>query len=283
MVLMAARLLAQRKDRLAGQVKFMFQPAEEGPGGAGPMIEEGVLEAPHVNAALAIHVWNDLPLGTIGVRPGPIMASAGELYFTIIGKGGHGAAPHQAVDPVVTAAQLILALQTVVSRQVDPIKSAVITIASIHAGKVFNIIPNEVELLGTLRSFDAELRDTIVEQIERVARGVTEAMGASYRFEHRSLYPATVNDAAMAALVKEAAATVVGPERVIHHDQSMGAEDMSLVLEQVPGCYFLIGSSNVDRGLTNPHHGPLFDFDEDALVVGTEVVVRAVERYLGQG
>lgn len=278
--LMAARILARRRDRLAGNVKFMFQPAEEGPGGAMPMIQAGLLERPHVDAAFALHMWNDLPVGTLGVRSGPVFANVDEFTARIIGRGGHGAAPNQTIDPIVTAAYVITALQNIVSRKVDPLESAVVTIGRIEGGSKHNIIPDLVTLYGTVRSFDRRVRGQLQREIERVIRGVTGSMGARYELNYRHQYPATVNDDAMTQVVVEAAQEVVGKRGVIRQDPTMGAEDMSLVLQKVPGSYFMLGSANPKKGLANPHHSARFDFDEASLPIGVEAVVRVVERFL---
>ncbi|MBI3890792.1 MAG: amidohydrolase [Candidatus Wallbacteria bacterium] len=279
--LAAARVLFDERAKLKGNVKFMFQPAEEGPGGAMPMIKAGLLKGPKVDAAVALHVWNDLPVGTIGVRPGPIMAAADEIRITICGKGGHGAAPHQAIDPVVVAAHVITALQTIVSRQVDPVHSVVVTIASVHAGKAFNIIPPEVELLGTVRSFDKGVRAELPERIERLVRGVTSAFGAGYRMRYKHGYPPTVNDKRMSEFVKGCASQLPCVREVVEADVSLGGEDMAYVLEKVPGCYFFLGSSNESKGITSPHHSPTFDIDEACLPIGTEVFCEVARRFLG--
>lgn len=280
--LAAARVLASERATLKGNVKFMFQPAEEGPGGAQPMIQAGLLRKPAVDAAIALHVWNDLPVGTIAVRSGPVMAAADEIKVQVIGKGGHGAAPHQAVDPIVIAAHVITALQSIASRQIDPVHSVVVTIASIHAGRAFNIIPPEVELLGTVRSFDAGVRAQLPQKIERILAGVTAAFGATYRLQYKLGYPPTVNDKKMASFVGECASTLPCVREVIEGDVSLGGEDMAYVLEKVPGCYFFLGSSNAEKGLDSPHHSPTFDFDEACLPIGAEIFCEVARRFLAQ-
>jgi amidohydrolase len=279
MGLIAARILQRRRGALRGNVKFMFQPAEEGPGGAGPMIEAGLLRNPRVDAAFAIHLWNDLPTGKVGVRAGPVMASADEFRIVVVGKGGHGAAPHQTVDPVVAAAQIVTACQNIVSRKVDPVRSAVVTFAQIHGGTRHNIIPDEVELDGTVRAFEDRVRRQLAREIPRVARGVAAALGAGLRFEYRWGYPPTVNDAAMTEVARRAVLDALGDASPVEQDRSMGAEDMSLVLDEVPGCYLFLGSSSRKKGLVHPHHSPRFDFDETALGGGVEVWLRLAERF----
>jgi len=279
MGLIAARILQKRRASLRGNVKFMFQPAEEGPGGAGPMIDEGLLKGPTVDAAFAIHMWNDLPTGKIGVRSGPVFASADEFRMTVVGRGGHGAAPHQTVDPVAVAAQIVTACQNIVSRKVDPTRSAVVTFGQIHGGTRHNIIPDKVELSGTVRAFEDPVRRQLAREIPKVARGVASALGAALEFHYTWGYPPTVNDPRMAGIVRDAAREALGPAAAVEQDVSMGAEDMSLVLKEVPGCYFFVGSRNKARGLIHPHHSAKFDFDEAALAGGVEVWLRLAERF----
>ncbi len=276
----AATVLAGRRDRLAGTIKFMFQPAEEGPGGALPMIEAGILDKPKVDMAFAMHMWNDLEVGKIGARPGPVFASADEFTIKITGKGGHGAAPHQTIDPVVAAAHLTLALQTIVSRKTHPLKSAVVTVGQIHGGVRHNIISDTATLNGTCRALEKPVRAMIQKEIRAIAKGVAGALGAKAEVQWRDGYPPTVNDPKVTELVREAAADVVGADNVVAQDITMGAEDMSYVLERVPGCYWLLGSANPKKGLDYPHHSARFDFDESSLPIGVEVWVRIVERVL---
>jgi amidohydrolase len=281
MALTAAGLLQRRRASLRGNVKFMFQPAEEGPGGAGPMVEAGVLRNPRVDAAFALHLWNDLPTGRVGVRPGPVFASMDEFRLTVTGKGGHGGAPHQTVDPVLAAAQIVVASQSIVSRRVDPVEAAVVTFGMVHGGTRLNVIPDEVVLEGTARAFQGPVRRQILREIPKVARGVASGLGAKVRFEKLQGYPSTVNDPAMTRRVKDAVGEALGPAAAVEQAPSMGAEDMALVLREVPGCYFFLGSRNARKGLTHPHHSAHFDFDEDALPLGVEVWLRLAHRFLG--
>jgi len=276
----AAAVLAGRRDRLAGTIKFMFQPAEEGPGGALPMIEAGILDKPKVDACFAMHMWNDLSVGKIGARPGPVFASADEFTIKILGKGGHGAAPHQVIDPVVAAAHVTLALQTIVSRRTHPLKSAVVTVGQIHGGVRHNIISDNATLNGTCRALEKPVRAMIQKEIRAIAKGVTAALGATAEVEWRDGYPPTVNDPGMTDLVRAAAAEVVGESNVVAQEITMGAEDMSYVLERVPGCYWLLGSANAKKGLDYPHHSARFDFDEESLPIGVQVWTKIAERFL---
>ncbi|CAA9550945.1 MAG: N-acetyl-L,L-diaminopimelate deacetylase homolog [uncultured Thermomicrobiales bacterium] len=279
MLLGTARLLMERRDRFAGTVKLLFQPAEEGPGGAKPMIDAGVLDDPKVDAALGLHIAQEQPLGTIGVRPGPAMAASDGFTVTIRGKGGHGARPQSTVDPVAIGAQIVVALQTVVSRETNPITPAVVTVGAFRAGQAANVIPDTAELRATVRSFDQGERERLAERLEALVRGIATAMRAEVDFAYRFGYPPTVNDPAMTAIVRAAATETVGAERVLEPDPIMGAEDMSYFLERVPGCFFFVGSRNPDRGLVWGHHHPRFDFDEEALGTGISTMVAATERY----
>ena len=277
-----ARVLAAQRERLPGTVKFVFQPAEEGGAGADRMIAEGAMEDPAVDAAFGLHLWNFGPVGAIGVREGPMMACSDAFDLTVRGQGGHAAAPHRAIDPVVTAAHLIVALQTLVSRETDPLQSAVVTVGRIQGGDARNVIPDQVLLQGTVRTFDAVLREAMPQRLERIARGVTEAFGGNYELSYRFGYPCLVNDAAMSEVVRAAARPIVGEEHLVVAPPVMGAEDMSYFLQRVPGCFFRVGSANAERGLTRPHHNPCFDFDEAALPIGVEVLAGAARRFLEQ-
>lgn len=280
-LLAVAKILAGRQDELAGTVKLVFQPAEEGPGGALPMIEAGVLESPRVEAAIGFHVWNNLPVGQLGVRSGPIMANTDQFDLVIEGKGGHGAMPHLSVDAIAVAGQVISALQTIVSRNVSPLDSAVVTLGTIRGGDRHNIIAQTVELSGTVRSFSKTVGEALPRRIEDVVSGITRAMGATYRLDYHRTYPATVNDPGMTEVVRQAAVKVVGADNVVECEPSMGGEDMAYFLREVPGCYFFIGTSNPETGLDNPHHHPSFDMDERGLPIGAKVVIQAILDFLG--
>ncbi|MGL5077410.1 MAG: M20 metallopeptidase family protein [Waterburya sp.] len=278
-----AYYLAQHRDNWAGTVKIIFQPAEEGPGGAKPMIEAGVLHNPDVDAIIGLHLWNNLPLGTIGVRSGALMAAVECFRCQILGKGGHGAMPHQTVDSIVVASQIVNALQTIVSRNVNPLDAAVVTIGEFHAGTALNVIADTANLSGTIRYFDSKLETLISQRLEAIISSICQMHGADYKLDHWQLYPPTINDSAIAELVRSVAAEVVEtPIGVVPECQTMGGEDMSFFLQQVPGCYFFLGSANPEQGLAYPHHHPRFDFDETALGMGVEIFVRCVEQFLGK-
>jgi amidohydrolase len=278
--LMTAYYLSQHQNDFAGMVKIIFQPAEEGPGGAKPMIEAGVLTNPDVNAMIGLHLWNNLPLGTVGVRSGALMAAVESFTLTIQGKGGHGAIPHQTVDSIVVASQIVSALQTIVSRNVNPIDSAVVTVGQFNAGTAKNVIADTASLAGTVRYFNPDLADFFQQRIDAIVAGICAAHGATYKLDYTKLYPPVVNDPKITELVRSVAIDLVEtPQGVVPECQTMGGEDISFFLEQVPGCYFFLGSANPDRSLAYPHHHPRFDFDETALTMGVEIFVRCVEKY----
>lgn len=278
--LAVARRLAEERDSLGGNVKFAFQPAEEGGNGAVAMIEDGVLENPPVSAAVGLHVWNNLPVGQVGIHAGAMMAAVDDFEVVIQGRGGHAASPHQTVDAVLVAAQVVTALQTVVSRNVSPLDSAVVTIGKIVAGSAFNIIAETATLRGTVRAFAKETHARIPEMFERVVRGVCEAMGATYQLNYERKTLPLVNNQEMCALVADCAAEVVGRDNIIVDERTMGGEDMSYFLERVPGCFFFLGTRNEARGLMHPHHSPRFDIDESAMEIGVELMARVARRYL---
>jgi amidohydrolase len=274
-------VLMERRDEFAGTVKVLFQPAEElPPGGAKPMIDAGVLENPTVDAAFGLHINQDGPLGTIDMRSGPSMAAADRFTIVIKGTGGHGARPQDCVDPIVVGSQIVTALQSLVSREVDPVESAVVSVCAFLAGDAFNVIPDTGELRGTVRTFTPYIRDLLERRIEEVASGIASAMRAQIEFEYDRGYPATVNDRAMTELAAAACAEVVGEENVIESPPMMGAEDFSYFLEQVPGCYWFVGSRNPDKGFVWGHHHPRFDLDEGAMAIGIESLVRTALSYL---
>jgi amidohydrolase len=284
MLLGLARVLTDNKGAFAGTVKLLFQPAEElPPGGAKGMIEQGVLENPHVDAVLGLHVSSDQPTGRIVVGSGPIMAAADGYRMTIQGRGGHGASPHRSVDPIAVGAYIVTALQTLVSREVDPIDNAVVSNCVFNAGEAFNVIPDTATLGGTVRTFLPETRDLLEKRIGEIARGVGEAMNATVDVQYTRGYPATANDAGMAELVMAAAKSVVGEENVAVATPKMGAEDFSYFLLERPGCFFFVGTGNPDKDSEWSHHHPRFDIDEDGMAEGMAVMAASVVSYLNGG
>lgn len=275
--------LSQNPQLFRGTIKFIFQPAEEGPGGAAPMIEAGVLRNPDVDAIIGLHLWNYLPLGSVGVRSGPLMAAVELFDCDIQGKGGHGAIPQQTVDAIVVGAQVVNALQTIVARNINPLDAAVVTVGTFEAGRAHNVIADTAKLSGTVRYFNPALGDLIPKRVEEIIAGVCQSYGAKYRLNYWNLYPPVVNDGAISELVRSVAETVVEtPAGVVPDCQTMGGEDMSFFLQEVPGCYFFLGSANEALDLAYPHHHPRFDFDETALGMGVELFVRCVEKFCGQ-
>jgi amidohydrolase len=265
-LLTVARMLHAHRHEFAGTVKFMFQPAEEGLGGAEKMIEGGVLENPEVDVALGLHVWNERPVGWFGIANGPAMAGAEIFKIKVVGKGGHGATPHLALDPVLAAAQIVTALQGIVARNVAPLQTAVISVCTIHGGETFNVIPPAVELTGTIRTFEPEVRARVLKRFEETVRGVAGAMDCQAELDLQCLSPATINQREIAGIVQTAARRLfptaeIDPANFI----TMGSEDFSFVLDRVPGCFFFIGSANQEEGLVAGHHHPKFDFDETVL------------------
>ena len=275
----AARLAARTHQGIDGAVRFIFQPAEEGPGGAEMMIREGILKNPSVEAAFGLHIWSGLPVGKIAVRSGAIMAAADEFKITVHGRGGHAAYPHETVDTIMVASQLVVALQTLVSRNTDPFEAAVVTIGTFNSGQAFNIIAETACLGGTLRTFDRDLRDHLVRRIREVAEGISRSFGATCDVELITGYPATVNDPRMADFVAGIAGEIVGPENVVGDLVSMGGEDMSYYLNEVPGVFAFLGGGNAGQGIVHAHHSPRFDIDEEALPIGVELFLRIMEKY----
>jgi amidohydrolase len=279
--LTVARMLNAHRDELPGMIKFCFQPSEEGTngeeiGGAQMMMRDGVLDSPKVDMTLSLHLWNDQPLGWVGVAGGPVMAGADIFTVQITGKGGHGAAPHTTVDPIAAAAQIVNALQTIVARNVAPLETAVVSVTQIHGGTAFNVIPQEVTLEGTIRSFDREVRQKVHERFEQIARGVGESMGCQVQLGTKRLTPALVNDERIAEQVQGTARRVLSESHLETAGYlTMGAEDMAYMQEEVPGCYFFVGSNNKSRRLDYGHHHPKFDFDEEALVRAAALMAAA--------
>jgi amidohydrolase len=273
-----ATLLARHRQELRGSVKFVFQPAEEGQGGAVAMIQDGVLANPRPDTAFGLHLYNQLPLGRVTAGEGPVMAAAERFQCRVTGRGGHGAMPHQTVDALVVASQIVTALQTVVSRNVNPAELAVVSVGSLHAGSAFNIIAEQAELWGTIRTLDEATHQTVLRRVREIVEGTARAMGASAQLDIEELTVAVVNDAQAAARVRQAAARVVGAENVSDQQLWVASEDMSYFLRTVPGCYFFVGASRAEKEF--PHHNPRFDFDEAVLAQGVAILCETVAGYL---
>ena len=279
--LVLAELLAARRDELRGNVKFAFQPAEERVAGAESMIREGVLRDPDVDGVIGLHLWSRVPVGDVVAQAGAFWPSADELRLRVCGRGGHGAMPHENVDPIIIAAEILVALQTLVSREIPPLHAAVVTFGSIHGGTAGNIIADAVDLVGTVRAFEEADRRYLHRRIGEVARGVARSLRGAAEFAVGVGVGPCVNDPEMTELVRRAAEATVGTEHIPTGDQRLSvSDDMALFLAAVPGCYFLVGAGNEARGITAPHHSSRFDIDEDALPIGVEVLARAALAYL---
>lgn len=278
--LTVARLLHQNRNRMHGSVKLVFQPAEEGLGGAERMMAEGVLLEPTPVRTLAFHLWNGLPVGTYAIHAGPLMSGSEIFTIRLEGRGGHGAQPDLTIDPVVAAAQIVTALQTVVSRNVSALDSAVISVTAMRAGEAFNVIPQTAELRGTIRSFRPEVREIVLTRLEQIARGVGEAMGCSVDLDVKETTPPVINEPQTAAIVAQTAHELFPGEIVDEQFSLMVSEDMAFMMQEVPGCYFLVGSANEDAGLNYGHHHPRFDFDEQALPRAAALMTEAALRVL---
>jgi amidohydrolase len=279
-LLTVADILNKRRAELTGNVKFVFQPAEERIGGAEPMIKEGAMQG--VDGIIGLHLMSDYPLGRVGVRSGPIFASADRFTLTVKGKGGHAAMPETTVDPIVISAYIVTALQTLISRETSPFSPAVITIGIIQAGTAFNIISESAEMHGTMRAFSAEHRSKLMRRISEIANGIATAMGGSCELEVIDGCPPCVNDSKMTEIVHNAAVAAVGENKVDDSEEVMttGSDDMACFLQAVPGCYFIVGAKNEEKGANYPHHHPRFNIDEDALPIGVEVLSRAAMHFL---
>jgi amidohydrolase len=285
MVLGAAHLLTQMKESLKGNVKFIFQPAEEVPpeGGAKRMIAEGVLDDPEVSAIFGLHLWPDVPAGKIALKAGPIMAEADKFILYLRGHGGHGAAPHRAVDTFVLSAHVILALQTLASRRVDPLKPVVVSFGKCEGGTAYNILPDEIQLEGTTRYFEHELGSFLEGEITKIVQGICQCYGGFFELDYQYGFPPTVNDPEMASLVAKSAEATLGIENVQWiMEPSMTGEDFSFFLQNVPGCFFWLGTGNPGKGIIHPLHSSRFQIDEDVLSLGVATLTKTVFDYFGE-
>jgi hippurate hydrolase len=292
MLLGAARLLQERRAELPGHVILMFQPGEEGMGGAKTMIDEGLLDAAvagggaRPTGALAIHISTRYPSGEIHLKPGPEMAATDVIRITVRGRGGHASAPHQTVDPITVAAEIVLALQAMVTRRIDVFDPAVVTIAQITAGTTNNIIPETAFLFGTIRSVSEATRAEVRAGVRRVADGIAAAHGATAEVDLEPGYPVTINDPAFTAFVTDTARALVGQQRVVElRAPVMGAEDFSYVLQQVPGAMAFLGArpAGQDPATAPQNHSNLVIFDEAAMATGVALYIAVATRHLGGG
>jgi amidohydrolase len=272
--------LSKRRSELKGNVKFIFQPAEEIIGGAEPMVKEGAMQG--VDNIIGLHLISGHPIGRVGVREGAVFASADRFTLQITGKGGHAAMPSDSVDPIVIAAQIITATQTLISRETSPFSPAVITFGRIEAGSAFNIIPQTAELQGTMRAYTKKHRDFLIQRITELSQGIAASMRATCEVNFIDGCPPCTNDSEMTEIVRQAAVEAVGPDKVDTGEEVLttGSDDMAFFLDTVPGCYFIVGSGNSEKETDYPHHHPRFNVDEDALPVAVEVLSRSALSYL---
>ncbi len=278
-----AQLLTRHRDELNGRVKLVFQPAEEGLGGAMAMIEDGALDAPQPAAAYGLHLWSRLPYNQVVVQPGPLWAAADIFTLTVHGKGGHGATPHDTIDATMVACQLVVALQTIVSRNANPSDTAVVTVGSFQSGSAGNVISERAVLQGTIRSFEPEVRDLLLRRMDEICTGICDAFGASYEIDLQSCVPATVNSESGAQVMEGIAKAVVGEENVAQIAPMMVGEDMAEFLNRAPGCFVLVGAANPEEGFYSPHHSPTFDFEESVMPTGVALLAEAAYSQLAVG
>jgi len=277
-----AQLLTQYRAQLNGRVKLVFQPAEEGLGGAMSMIADGVMTGPAPAAAFGMHLWSRLPLNQVVVQEGPLWAGADRVDLTVIGQGGHGAMPHETIDALVIASEIVLAWQTIVSRNVNPTDPAVISVGLFNAGDAYNVIAERAVLTASIRSLNFAMRDFLVHRMETIANGICAAHGASCALIFTPCVPATINSTAGAALMRGVANGVVGPNNVTQIIPMMVGEDMSEFLNRAHGCFVLVGAWDTGQPLPSPHHSATFDFDERVLSTGVALMAATAAEYLRQ-
>lgn len=279
MLLGTAKILSGLKEKINGEVRFFFQHAEElFPGGGEEMVQAGVMDG--VDLVIGTHLWAPIEKGKIGVTYGPMMAAPDRFAITIKGKGGHAAHPHETVDSIAIAAQVVTNLQHIVSRNTDPLDNLVVSVTQFIGGTTHNVIPGSVELGGTVRSFEKELREAIPTKMERIIKGITEAHGAEYDFQYEYGYRPVINDADVTKIIEETVREAFGDETLYLMPPNMGGEDFSAFLQKAPGAYFYIGAGNLKKGITYPHHHARFTIDEDALQIGIKTFLHATFKCL---
>ena len=273
-VLGLVSVLARYREQLAGEVRFFFQHAEElAPGGAEEMVRRGVMDG--VDAVIGIHLWAPMEVGRIGIVAGPAMAAPDNFTCTITGAGGHAAIPHNTIDPIAIGAQVVTALQHIVSRNIDPLDPAVVSVTQFHAGTTFNVIPNSAELAGTFRYFDGALRDRIPELMERIIKGICDAHGATYTFAVERGYRPVVNDATLSARLERVVERTFGADVLLPTRPTMGGEDFSAFQQRAPGVFAFVGAGNAFEEILYPHHHPRFNVDEASLDIGLRYLTAA--------
>lgn len=277
-----AQLLVKHRNQLPGRVKLVFQPAEEGLGGAKAMIADGVLDGPTPAASFGLHLWSRLPLNHIVVQPGPLWAAADGFKIVVRGSAGHGATPHETIDATLIASEIVMALQSIVARNVNPTDTAVVSVCTFHSGSAGNIISGEAILTGTIRSFEDHVRTLLFRRIEEITAGICQAHGAKYEYTPQWGCPATVNSDAGAALMQQIAEQIVDPAQVIQIAPMMVGEDMAEFLNRAPGCFVLIGAADPAGPELSPHHNPTFDFDERMMPTGVALLASTAVAYLAE-
>ena len=280
MLLGAAKILSELKETIKGEVRFFFQHAEElFPGGGEEMVQAGVMDG--VDLVIGTHLWSPIEKGKVGIKYGAMMASPDTFYLTVNGRGGHAALPHQTVDSIAIAAQVVTNLQHIVARNTDPLENLVLSVTKFVGGTTHNVIPGSVEICGTVRSFDQSLRESIPGLMERVIKGITEAHGATYEFKYEFGYRPVVNDEEVTRVLEETVLDVFGTDALELIAPNMGGEDFSAYQQKAPGAFFYVGAGNQDKGITYPHHHARFTIDEDALEVGVKMFIHAAFKFLG--
>lgn len=280
--LSVAKILTSMRDQLPGTIKFVFQPAEEGDGGAALMVKEGVLENPKPDYSMGMHVWNEKPVGWYALTPGPSMAGAQVFTIKLTGKGGHGAAPHHTIDPVVAMAQIVTALQTISSRNINPLDSAVVSVCEVSAGTAFNIIPQEAILKGTIRSFKPEVTEEVIKRFYDIVNNVAAAMGCVADITMEQVTFPVINHPELVNLMTGVVRGLDPTAKIDHQHQTMGSEDFSFMMHDIPGCFIMIGSANPEKGLVFGHHHPKFNIDEACLPYAVAIIAQGAIEILTQ-
>jgi amidohydrolase len=272
--LSVAEILTEKRESLPGTIKFVFQPAEEGGGGAEKMVKAGVLENPKPDFSMGMHVWNDKPVGWYGVTQGPIMAGAQIFEIKITGKGGHAAAPHLSIDPIVASAQIITALQTITSRNLPPLESAVVSVCKMEAGTAFNIIPKEAVISGTIRTFKAGVYEVVETRFREIVNNLALGMGCEAQITIKRVTYPVENDKALCKLMSKVIQQVDTQAKIDDAHQTMGSEDFSFMMQDIPGCFLMVGSANAEKDLIYGHHHPKFDIDESCLPYAVAILAQ---------
>lgn len=276
-----AKILSSLKAQVKGEVRFLFQHAEETlPGGAEEMVQAGVMDG--VDLVIGQHLWSPMETGKIGIGYGPVMASMDTFYLTIQGKGGHAAMPHQTIDSIVIATQVVSNLQQIVSRNIDPIDPVVLSVTKFIGGTTHNVIPDTVEIVGTTRTLNSSVRESLPQRMEEIIEGITKAHHATYTFKYDFGYRPVDNDQSVTSIIEEIARKVVGNQNVIPVRPTMGGEDFSAYQQKAPGTFFFVGAGNVDKGIIYPHHHPKFTIDEDSLEIALRMFLKATFEFLSE-